>query len=530
MLCAVSACLSAFSCANEEQGKIEFTTDLTDFTVGPEGGTRQVAVTGDPDDMWYAVTENEWILVSPATGKGSAVCRVQVDTTVLDQPRTGKIDFTVGGKIKTLNITQDGFTKEITFDLEEGGEVMDIPDYAAYGENHFEVDVIANVPFNVVIPEDAESWLTCRAFEQEQAKFRPRTVHLVFDYEVNTKTEEKIAEISLSPDASETDTDLSGVSAATFTVRQAAAPEITDDRRGDSLAILAIARDLGMYSAYDRTKPMDTWEGIRLYTKDDIEDNPDKGWPQEYVGRLRSAEFFLFNTERSLPYEVQYLTTADSLAFISNGNNQQKDIALGTEITKLTKLRSLSLVAYGITSLPEEMTAMKGLEYLDISVNNLTSVPDFLCQENFPAMKYLMIKSNRRVEVRDLSNNTEKNIGLGGEFPEHLLRWPGLRSLVLSNNYFEGSLPDMADYEIKYTAQEAAELGKPELEGTPKILPDATVFSINLNRLTGDLPEWLLLHPNLARWDPYVAIFNQEGKDSEGNLAGFDNVPPYIDE
>lgn len=529
IMCAAVAAAAMSSCVDREQGKIDFTTDISDFTIGPEGGIRRISITGDPDDSWSAVTGNEWILVSPATGKGSAVCSVKVDTTVLDQARTGKIDFTVDGKIKTLNITQDGFEKEITYNLEDGGEVMEIPDYAAYGENHFEVEVTANVPFNVVIPEEAASWLACRAYEQESAKYRPRTVKLVFDYEVNTKTVENVADIVLTPDGSESGEDMSGVADAAFTVRQAAAPEITDDRRGDSLAVIAIARDLGLYSSYDRSRPMDTWEGITLYTADDIREHPER-WPDSYIGRLKSAEFFLFNTERSLPYEVQYLKTADSLAFISNGNNQQKSIDLGTEITNLENLRSLSLIAYGIASLPEEMVNMKGLEYLDISVNNLSAVPEFLRQENFPNMKYLMIKSNRRVDLRDLSNTTEdlNTIGLYTEFPEWLLEWSNLRSLVLSNNYFYGSIPDMEDYGERYSAEEASALGKPELEGTPKVLPNTTTFSINLNRLTGELPQWLLLHPNLARWDPYVAVFNQEGKDADGKLAGFDNVPNDI--
>ena len=117
IMCAAVAAAAMSSCVDREQGKIDFTTDISDFTIGPEGGIRRISITGDPDDSWSAVTGNEWILVSPATGKGSAVCSVKVDTTVLDQARTGKIDFTVDGKIKTLNITQDGFVKEITLAL-----------------------------------------------------------------------------------------------------------------------------------------------------------------------------------------------------------------------------------------------------------------------------------------------------------------------------------------------------------------------------------------------------------------------------
>ena len=539
ILCAAAVSVLAFSCKNSEPD-IVFATDIADFTIGPEGGEKKVSVSGNPEESWYAVTEDEWLLVSPATGKGSSTCTVAVDSTVLAESRTGKIDFTIEGEVKTLTVTQDGFNKEITFELEDGGESLELPDYAAYGENNFEVDVTANVPFDVVIPEGAETWLTCRTFEQKTAKYRPRTVKVIFEYEVNTEQKEKLADIRFVPGESEKD-----VPEARLSVKQAAAPEITDDRRGDSLALLAIARDLGLYGGYERSQPMDTWEGITLYTKKSIEEinkeiekenqkldeaNKKSLVPESYAGRLRSAEFFLFNTNRSLPYEVQYLKTAESLAFISNGNNLQKEIVLGPEITELTELKSLVLTAYGITELPESMTNMKGLERLSISVNNITSIPEFICQENFPNMRELAFVGNRRVELLDLSNTNETNIGLGGYLAEYewLFKWENLTALVLSTNYFEGSIPDMKGKVPDYVASDTSAVKKPELVGTPKVLPNVTTLSLNLNRLTGELPEWILKHPHLTEWDPYVAVFNQEGKDREGKLAGFDNVPNNI--
>ena len=539
ILCAAAVSVLAFSCKNSEPD-IDFATDIADFTIGPEGGEKKVSVSGNPEESWYAVTEDEWLLVSPATGKGSSTCTVAVDSTVLAESRTGKIDFTIEGEVKTLTVTQDGFNKEITFELEDGGESLELPDYAAYGENNFEVDVTANVPFDVVIPEGAETWLTCRTFEQKTAKYRPRTVKVIFEYEVNTEQKEKLADIRFVPGESEKD-----VPEAKLSVKQAAAPKINNDRRGDSLALLAIARDLGLYGGYERSQPMDTWEGITLYTKKSIEEinkeiekenqkldeaNKKSLVPESYAGRLRSAEFFLFNTNRSLPYEVQYLKTAESLAFISNGNNLQKEIVLGPEITELTELKSLDLTAYGITELPESMTNMKGLERLSISVNNITSIPEFIRQENFPHMRELAFVGNRRVELLDLSNTNETDIGLGGPLAEYewLFQWENLTALVLSTNYFEGSIPDMEGKVPDYAPTDTSALKKPALVGTPKVLPNITTLSLNLNRLTGDLPEWILLHPHLTEWDPYVAVFNQEGKDSEGKLAGFDNVPNNI--
>ena len=52
------------------------------------------------------------------------------------------------------------------------------------------------------------------------------------------------------------------------------------------------------------------------------------------------------------------------------------------------------------------------------------------------------------------------------------------------------------------------------------------MFSINLNYLTGSLPDWILYHPYLMNWSPSILIFNQEiYPNKNGTLPGFDNVP-----
>lgn len=57
-------------------------------------------------------------------------------------------------------------------------------------------------------------------------------------------------------------------------------------------------------------------------------------------------------------------------------------------------------------------------------------------------------------------------------------------------------------------------------------------LSINLNFLTGDLPDWIMNHPHLMDWNPTALIFNQmeKGIDSEGKNVGFDNEPKNFDE
>ena len=84
----------------------------------------------------------------------------------------------------------------------------------------------------------------------------------------------------------------------------------------------------------------------------------------------------------------------------------------------------------------------------------------------------------------------------------------------------------MDDWE-KYTEQDIidADTLPRALIGTPKVMPHTKRFAINLNRLTGELPDWLLYHPALDWWVPSVLVFTQEGKDATGTLAGFTNEP-----
>ena len=49
---------------------------------------------------------------------------------------------------------------------------------------------------------------------------------------------------------------------------------------------------------------------------------------------------------------------------------------------------------------------------------------------------------------------------------------------------------------------------------------------LNLNFLTGKVPNWILFHPHLIDWYPESMVFTQaEGKNSNGEVVGFSNVP-----
>ena len=301
--------------------------------------------------------------------------------------------------------------------------------------------------------------------------------------------------------------------------------ENQNTRSGDSIALLAIARTLGTNSSWENGERMDNWDDVTLWEEGMA------GYTPEKNGRVKYAQFFMFDTKEELPFEVQYLTAADELSFYSNVNAFLKDLTTGEYITKLTQLRRLTISAYGLVSLDKNFTALKNLEYLDLSSNNFQKVPEEINPTNFPKLRTLNMGANTRKNIYDLSNTIETNYGGLVEeqgFPRRLIEWD-LDTLLLSVNYLQGPLPKMDDWE-KYTEQDIidADTLPRALIGTPKVMPHTKRFAINLNRLTGELPDWLLYHPALDWWSPFLLVFTQEGKDATGASAGFGNEPANL--
>ena len=307
-------------------------------------------------------------------------------------------------------------------------------------------------------------------------------------------------------------------------VQKAALPIPVGTAEGDSLAVLAVSRALGMFNEFDTSEKMEHWSNVKVW-----KDGPDKG-------RVKYVQFFMFKTKEEIPFEIQYLTAAEEIVVYSNANHFLHSLSTGEHITKLTNLKRLTIGAYGLTELHPDFVNLKNLEYLDISSNCFEEIPDILTPENFPKLHSLVFSANQRYSIYDLSNDKRTNIGGFVDepgFPVRLLKWDALDTLRLSVNYLHGELPDLK-YEpgiSKWTAEEVhANDPLPDvLIGLPKVLPNTNFFAINFNRLTGELPDWLLYHPKLDIWAPYSLIFSQEGKDRDGKNAGFVNEPTSLD-
>lgn len=503
----------AAACVRPEP-EIEFEVDTDNIKIGAAGGKTSINVSSSGN--WVAMTEAPWITVSPANGRGSVECTVSIDSALTVEQRTGnvRIHNLDTDEKKDFSIVQDGFEYQIVLEEPE----VKVEDYAHYDYRYFEVKVKSNVDFEVVLPEGADKWLSFKKsdFELDRGA-RPREAKVRFDWRVNSRDTERVADVVFRP--------LGDVSMGRHdglqVVQKAALPIPAETPAGDSLALLAVSRALNGLMEWDTSERLEHWDNVAVWKS-----GPNKG-------RVRYVQFFMFRTQEEIPYEIQYLTAAEEIIIYSNANHFLYSLDTGEHITKLPNLKRLTIGAYGLTTIHPDFKNLKNLEYLDLSSNNFQTIPDILTPENFPNLHALVLNANQRYTIYDLSNDVRENIGGftdEAEFPERILKWNKLDTIRLSVNYLQGELPDMLEHE-KWTAEEvnACDTLPEILIGLPKVLPDTDFFAINYNRLTGTIPDWLLYHPKLDIWYPYSLVFNQEGKTTDGISAGFDNEPVNLD-
>ncbi len=527
---------SAVACVKDQV--VEFTSDRRTIEVGANGGVEQVKISSG--DVWVASVglqqegENEgdpnpWITVSPANGRGSVTCDFIIDSALTTKPRSAVVSIhnVNTNEVRRITVKQEGYDYKLEIDEKS----VDIKRYAEYGKRFFDIVVKTNFAFDVEIPNSVH-WVSrepeSKLGEAYQLNLnrgtRPREVKVRFNWKINNQAKVRLADIKFVPKSNIMATcDQLSVS------QEAAEPIIPDTRAGDSLSLLNIANTMQCWTVWDSSTPMDTWNGVTLWEER-------MAGSEGKVGRVKRLELFLCNTFEGLPYEIQYLTAADEIYIFSNENSMLKSLNIGEHICKLTNLKRLTVGAFGLTELHPDFVNLKNLEYLDLGSNNFQRVPELLTKGNFPNLRALVLNAQQRNAVSDLSNmvhDVEKVGGLISEekFPEHLLTW-GLDTLVLSINYLHGQLPSFEeDSSVPRWSEEeiiAADTLPMELKGTPKIMPTTKTFRINGNRLSGEAPKWLLMHPALDWWVPFSLVFPQEGRDRDGVKAGFTNAPANL--
>jgi hypothetical protein len=407
-------------------------------------------------------------------------------------------------------------------------------------DRYFEATITANIPFGIKVEYEESpliEWITPSKVELDLDRgSRPRTTTVRFDWKINTQFEERVAHIHFVPLNAEDILEHPAI----LTLTQEAAPTITDDRAGDSLALITIIDRLQLLSPWEVSENMQYWPNITLWEATD-EEIISGEVPQAAIGRVRSADIMMCYTKESIPQEIRYLKYIETLNIYSNVNTMLLSIELGSEVCELEYLKHLQIGAFGLVSLPDEFVKLGDkLESLDLSSNNFEDIPAILTKENFPKLKRLYFIDCRRWTVTNLGNKDTHEDGIGLHFNanendalKRLLLWDTLEELRLSNNYIEGQIPDFIVGQDGVEAWSQADVEAwggdtiKNLVGMPKIIPNMKRLTLNLNFFTGKLPEWVLYHPHLLDWFPESLIYMQKenGIDSDGKLVKFDNEP-----
>ena len=536
-------CLSFVACIEDEEKETFFSLDKTSVTFGDVGGTDVVNVMSN--ESWTVSVTEPWLSVTPATGIGNAVCTIVVDSSLINDPREAAIRFTPATqRVELVKVTQYGYDKKIT----PQDSVISIESSAKLEERYFETTVLTNILFTVELDSVAKEWLTPEKVSIDLDKgARPRTTKLRFDWRMNTVPEQREAIIKLVPQGEGADK----VDTAFISVRQKPGVKIEDNRAGDSIALVVIYERLNCWSdAWDTSENLQYWSGVTLWEASDEEIVNEKV-PQEAVGRVRSVQYSFLNTKEDIPAEIRHLKYLESLSISSNVNTMLLNIELGSSICELKYLKYLTIFSYGLVSLPDDFDRLgESLVALDLSANNFDKIPPMITEEKFKKLKSLSFVASRRWQTTDLrkKGEYESKDGLGlhidvttDEAFRNLLLWENLEELAFSNCYLEGQIPDFTIGEegvVAYTGKDIQELNDSiedykvnYLLGKPKILPNCTMLRLNLNFLTGMLPDWLLYHPHFLDWAPDLLIFNQQekGLNSAGESVRFGNEPTSFD-
>ena len=383
--------LAAVSC--KQNPVVEFGVDEKTIAVGAEGGERTFNVSAG--GSWVAMTESPWITVSPANGRGSQECTIKVDSTLAFEQRTGVVriqNLDDSSEKMDFEVVQNGFDYQLTLENDR----KDVEDYAGFDDRHFEVKVKSNVDFDVVLPEGSSNWLSYTKSDLNLDRgSRPRESVVRFDWKVNSRDVERVADVVFQPKEDVQMARHDGLKV----VQKAALPIPVGTPAGDSLAILAVSRALGMFTEFDTSEKMEHWSNVKVW-KDG-----------ENKGRVKYVQFFLFKTKEEIPFEIQYLTAAEEIVIYSNANHFLHSLGTGEHITKLTNLKRLTIGAYGLTELHPDFVNLKNLEYLDISSNCFEEIPEIITPENFPNLRSLVMAACQRYTIYDLSNDKRENIG-----------------------------------------------------------------------------------------------------------------------
>jgi Leucine-rich repeat (LRR) protein len=192
-----------------------------------------------------------------------------------------------------------------------------------------------------------------------------------------------------------------------------------------------------------------------------------------------------------------------------SGNNLTG--SLPAELNRLTQLEYLDLSENSLSGNVPDMASLTKLIVLDLSSNELTSLP--VLPQSLSDMGYLALNNNnlsgnlptswsnyRKLVYIDLSVNT-----FTGNIPSEWSTLTGMKALHLYGNALSGTIPDWFE---SFTYLKSLTLNHNNLTGTIPanlgILPQLETLWLSQNKLTGEIPSSLLNNPHWNEWESLI--------------------------
>ena len=138
LICAsIAALLMAFSCTQEVEEQITFSSDPAALTDVPCKDPSDQVLNLTTNANWIVITPT-WVKADPIFGSGNAIVSFTEESTYINEktdvaPRSGEIVFSGGGKSYTVPISQLGYTVPYDPSASIGG-IPDVDEFMKFVE------------------------------------------------------------------------------------------------------------------------------------------------------------------------------------------------------------------------------------------------------------------------------------------------------------------------------------------------------------------------------------------------------------
>ena len=446
--------------------------DEADLVVMSPNSTRSIG---------YTVTSATEPVVVEVTSSADIKAKVVADN---ENGLTGKIEIMTGTTIdeysKVIVFVSNGdkvIMRSITFE-EAGIKIEDNATKEATAEGgEVTLEFLSNVECEVVIPEDAQSWIsvvpvTTRAMEKQS---------ITLKVEPNDGAARSAEVIVKSID---------GNMSVSYTISQAPTKEFQLQREREALIAIYNALDGDNWINNENwcsDKPVGEWYGVEVegdYVSllfFPVANNFNGCIPEDIkdLDHLYKIYFHDNGVEGNVPEELFYPKNLQSVTIISDNASvtlPSRELPNLTALTlmcdkvflpdsfdKFPNLQSLEIRG-SIGEIPTSIGECKSLEYLSITNSDITLIPSTISQLT-------------QLKQVDLSWNK-----LTGSFPAALLALNNLELFRIHDNLLSGPIPK----EVSAMMDNLEVLGN---------CPPMS-FDLSNNNFTGQIPSEIYKHPN----------------------------------